>query len=253
MSTANHFKPVPFALLASLLLLVTLSSSAADTAATFDTANKLYEQGKFAEAAAAYEKLLAGEGASAELHFNLGNALFKAGQLGRAILHYRSAERLAPRDPDIQANLRFARDSVGGGAMTQRWWSAWLSRLSLNEWAWLVTLSLWLWLALLIAGQMRPSKKAALRGAVKAAGVVFAALAICSAAIFKERFGEKAAVVVVSEAVARFGPLEESESHFTLRNGAEVVIRDSKDGWWQVTDGQGHTGWVREKQAALLK
>jgi SH3-like domain-containing protein len=114
-------------------------------------------------------------------------------------------------------------------------------------------LSLWAWLALVIAGLARPDKKPALRGAVKAAGAVFVALGVVCAITVKERFGEKPAVVVVPEAVARFGPLEESESHFTLRDGAEVVIRDAKDGWWQIVDAQGRAGWVKDKQVTALK
>src|SRR4051794_29504249 len=89
--------------LACLLALLGTPARAEDLAAAFDQANKLYEQGKFAEAAGAYEKLAQSTPASPALYFNLGNAWFKAGQSGRAIAAYRRAEILAPRDP----NLRF--------------------------------------------------------------------------------------------------------------------------------------------------
>src|SRR6185436_11225451 len=82
---------------------------AEDVAVTFDGANKLYEQGKFVEAAAGYEKLVLGGQSSAPIYYNLGNAYFKSGQIGRAIRAYRQAERLTPRDPDLRANLQFAR------------------------------------------------------------------------------------------------------------------------------------------------
>jgi uncharacterized protein YgiM (DUF1202 family) len=36
-------------------------------------------------------------------------------------------------------------------------------------------------------------------------------------------------------------------------DGAEVVIRDAKDGWWQVVDAQGRAGWIREKQVAKVE
>ena len=67
--------------------------------------------------------------------FNWGNALFKSGQLGRAIAVYRRAEALSPRDPDLRANLQFARNSVtgGAGARPDRW-RHWLNRWTLNEW-----------------------------------------------------------------------------------------------------------------------
>ena len=48
--------------------------------------------------------------ASGPLEFNIGNAYLQAGDTGRAILHYRRAERLIPGDPYLQNNLEIARD-----------------------------------------------------------------------------------------------------------------------------------------------
>jgi len=64
--------------------------------------------------------------------------------------------------------------------------------------------------------------------------------------------GEPAAVVKVREAVVRYGPLDDSQSAFTLRDGAEVVITDSKGDWWQVRDGQERTGWVKAEAVVRL-
>jgi Flp pilus assembly protein TadD len=104
-----------FSILIALLLgLSAVAATAADAATGFEAANRQYEKGDFAGAAKAYAALLdQGQHSSAVL-FNLGNAHFKAGQLGAAIAAYRRAEALAPRDPDIRANLQFAREKVAG-------------------------------------------------------------------------------------------------------------------------------------------
>src|SRR5438874_2259009 len=140
----------------ALSFLCAFCSWAADTAALFDAANKLYEQGKFAEAAAGYEDLGRSSGASAALYFNLGNAFFKSGQIGRAIAAYRSAEQLTPRDPDVRANLQFARKQAQGPSFSPNRWQRWLSKLTLNEWTLLATGSVWLWFLLLAALQWWP-------------------------------------------------------------------------------------------------
>src|SRR6185369_16224644 len=85
---------------------------AADAAVVFDAANKLYEQGKFSDAADTYEQLIKSGQRSANAYFNLGTASFKAGQLGRAIAAYRLAERMTPRDPSLRAKLQFVRTKV---------------------------------------------------------------------------------------------------------------------------------------------
>jgi SH3-like domain-containing protein len=71
-----------------------------------------------------------------------------------------------------------------------------------------------------------------------------------------EAFGQlsaQPAVVVATEAVARYGPLDESQSAFVLRDGAELIILDKKDGWLQVGDAHGRSGWVKQEQLATVK
>jgi tetratricopeptide (TPR) repeat protein len=82
---------------------------AAGIAADFSAANKLYAEGKFTASAAAYEKILQSDAVSPALWFNDGNAEFKSGHIGEAIVAYRRAELLAPRDADVRANLDFVR------------------------------------------------------------------------------------------------------------------------------------------------
>src|SRR5260221_5363147 len=132
---------------------------ATELATAFDAANNLYEQGKFTDAVAAYERLIETGTVSTALYYNLGNAQFKSGQIGRAIAAYRRAEELSPRDPDVRANLQFARDQAQGPSFSPNAWQRWLSKLTLNQWTLLATGSLWLWFILLAALQWRPQGK----------------------------------------------------------------------------------------------
>ena len=74
----------------------------------FKRGNAAYEQGRYGEAAEAYRSLLRYDVRDAIVEFNLGNAEFRVGNLGMAILHYERARRLDPVDRDIRANLEFA-------------------------------------------------------------------------------------------------------------------------------------------------
>ncbi|MFH1244966.1 MAG: tetratricopeptide repeat protein, partial [Candidatus Omnitrophota bacterium] len=66
--------------------------------ALFSQGNGYYAQEKFDQAITAYEQELSLGRESGPLYYNLGNAYFKSGQLGRAILNYLRAERLIPAD-----------------------------------------------------------------------------------------------------------------------------------------------------------
>jgi tetratricopeptide (TPR) repeat protein len=225
--------------------------SAESSAAAFESANKLYEEGKFSDAASAYEKLALSGQASEAVYFNLGNALFKSGQIGRAIAAYRRAEQIAPRDPDVRANLQFARKQTAGPSLSPSRWQRWLGRLNLNEWTLLTVGAGWLWLLMLAARQCWPALRPSLRGYVLflAAATVF--LGACLGAALYENRVARTAIVVVPDAVVRLGPVAESQDSFTAHDGAELRVLDQKDEWLEVTAGPGRFGWLRRDQVLL--
>src|SRR5262245_58058837 len=100
----------------------------------FERANRLYETNRFADAVAAYDNLITNGKVSAAVFFNRGNAFFKQNQIGNAIASYRRAEQLSPRDPEVRANLQFARKQVGGVTLSTERWKNWINRLTVNEW-----------------------------------------------------------------------------------------------------------------------
>jgi tetratricopeptide (TPR) repeat protein len=244
-------------LLGWLALLVTGDVLAAgvapgDAVARFDAANKLYEQGKFREAAAAYESILKAGVASPALYFNLGNALFKSAQIGRALVAYRQAEQLAPRDPDVRANLRFARNQVSGPAWLPGRLERWVGRLSLNEWTALTAGSFWLTFLALAAAQLRPALARAGRqvAILAAAGTVFFGTGLGLA--LANQVARETAVVIAREVTVRNGPFAESPEAFTVHDGAELRVLDRKDDWLQVTDGRRRPGWLQRDAVAVV-
>lgn len=239
-----------------LVLLLWVACGMAGRAETpslaFDAANKLYEQGKYAEAATAYEKLLGTGQVSAAVYFNLGNAFFKAGQLGRALAAYRQAEQLAPRDPDLRANMQFARDQAQGPTLPANRAQRLLGRLRLNEWTLLAAAAVWVELLLLAAWQLWPGARATLRGTIFAGAAAAVLLCGCAAAAFHTARGADTALVIAREAVVRHGPLEESAETFRVHDGAELRVLDHKDEWLQVSPGPNRVGWLRRDQVLLV-
>ncbi len=232
------------------LLLAALAVQAQN--ADFEAANRLYEQGKFTEAAASYQRLVDAGQVSAAVLFNLGNAWFKSGKIGRAVVAYRQAAALSPRDPDLAANLQFARNQVQGPRIQPSVWQRWLGKLSLNEWSWLASLSVWGWFLLQTALQLRPAWKRSARPGVMAA-TAFAVLALGGfAAAFADARATRLAVIVEPEVVVRHGPLPESPIAFTAHDGAELRMTDQKGEWVQVSAGPRRIGWVQKSQVALL-
>src|SRR5262249_48343930 len=145
--------------------------------------------------------------------YNLGNALFKGGKIGLAILNYRRAEFLAPRDPDIAANLAFARNyRVDKVLAAPSPFAEALGRafhwLSLREATLLAALAFTLMAASLAIWIVRRWM------AFLAAAAVFAVLALLAfitQQVWSGEHGAHPAVVVVSEVNALSGPGEDSK------------------------------------------
>jgi tetratricopeptide (TPR) repeat protein len=242
-------------LLGSLLTLLCLAMRvvlAGEASASFDQANQLYEQGKFSDAIAAYTKLLERKDISAALYFNLGNACFKNGQTGQAIVYYRLAQRLAPRAPDIRANLRFARETVGANTPGLGRWERWLQVLTLNELTLLGAVTLWTWFLLLAAGQLRRDWAQNLRPYRILSGFATVLVLAWLGVVWQSRIGSSSAVVITREAVVRYGPFEEAQRFYSARDGTELAVLDHKESWLQVSDGSKRVGWLPSKDVFLL-
>lgn len=239
----------------SAMLLCAGTLLASDVQSEFSAANRFYSEGKFTEAARTYQGILNSGVLSVNLLFNEGNAEFKAGNLGRAIADYHRAALLAPRDTDIRANLGFARNQVQGPTLGDHGWvrvAGWLGALTLNEWTVAAAIAFWLVLALFAAMQIQPAWKKYLRGVTRlmlvAACCAGAALAVAATI----HFTQYVAVVVSSDSTARSGPFDDAQTDFTVHDGAELSVLDQRNGWIQVTDGNGRIGWLPQEQVEVL-
>jgi tetratricopeptide (TPR) repeat protein len=217
----------------------------------FEEANKLYAQGSFPQAAAAYQQLTKSGRVAPAVLYNEGNAWFKAGNLGRAIAAYHRALALDPRDPDTLANLQFARDRVTAPSVPPGRLARGFARLTVNEWTALGCGAVWLCFGLLAAGEFWTAGRSRLRAYALWVGLVAVALLVCLAVAVRFANAPRA-VVVTPEAVVRTSPFEEAPSAFTLRDGAEFPVLDTKDGWLQLGDGPKRTGWIKAEAVARL-
>ncbi len=242
---------IVFALLISCFFVgIAAHTLAADNSSGFDAANKLYEQGKFSEAATAYQQLVQSGTTSSALYYNMGNAFFKSGQIGHAVAAYRDAEQIAPRDPEVRANLQFVRGKVQGPSLAPTGAERWLANLTINEWAAFAAILLWLWLGLLILIQVRPNLKRPLQTVLWIGGVALLTVCGCLTAAWSNA-SAKTAIVVASDAVVHNGPLEEAPGAITVHDGAELTVLDTKNDWLQVRLDSTRTGWLKRDQVVL--
>ncbi len=216
----------------------------------FVEANHFYEQGNYREARSHYQNILKNGLASAAVLFNLGNACFKNGEIGQAIYNYRRAQKLAPRDADIQANLRFARESIAGSAsVPPPPWERAVRYFTPNELSIVAALALWALLILLVIIRWRPPSRTLLRPYLSIATTVLVLSALFLALSLAP---ERVAITLRSQTPIHLGPVPESQAAFTVPDGTELRIENRRDNWLQVIDRSNRSGWVEQSVVGIL-
>ena len=231
---------------AAVLLFSTLTFAQSE----FDLANAAYADGRYEEAAAGYEALLA-EGPNATLYYNLGNARFKQGELAQAILNYERALRLEPNHKDAQYNLAFAQSKITDNIVEQDFFlSAWARtvRNSLREQTWLVlSISLFI-LALVGLLLFLLSREIGLRKTafhVAWIAVLFSLIAGLNAASLHKRDTLRSEAIITQGVVnGKSSPDRSGTDLFTVHEGTKVTIRETLGEWANIRVGN-YEGWVR--------
>ena len=87
-------------------------SADAEVNSLMKSGNELYKNNQYQLAIDEYNKLIKQDYEGASLYYNLGNAHYRLGKVGFAILYYEKALRLSPGDEDAKHNLAIAKLNI---------------------------------------------------------------------------------------------------------------------------------------------
>ena len=252
-----------------LLLLVALigiynlvdSRSPADQQAV-NAANQLYQAGHYSAAISIYEELILQGVDDAVVFYNLGNAYYQSGELGRAVLNLQRATLLEPRDQDIQANLELARAESGAldfptaagplqslANLTRAW-------LNLNETS-LLALGAWFAFAFMVL-IVRLTKPGTLRKLAQYLAIFILLLVIASTVSLGTRIYSDhnlpSGVVVAPIVTVSSSPQGKDLTKWQLPSGTEVNLMVTQGGWAQMSlPGKSVEGWIPVESVEPLR
>lgn len=210
--------------------------------------------GEYLESARTLESILADGFRNGAVYYNLGNAYYRAGEYGRAILSYRKAKPYRPRDPYLAANLQQAL-AAAPGRLTESprpwwthvlFWTDWLSfpakvRVSVAGFtlaAVVATVACWFrlsrlqWLTTVL---------------LLSATATSIDMVLCQADVTDSR-----RAVITGETIARKGIGNSYEPAFDqpLRDGAEFTVLSETADWTFGHFESVGDGWVRNEFVA---
>lgn len=238
----------------------------------FASGNAAYEAGDYGAAIDRYREVAQSGVVHRDLYYNLGNAYFKSGDLGHAVLWYERSLELDPRNDDTRANLAVVRSmlrdqqlmSARGGIRGVL--MGWHRRLSTEEsvavacaFYALFTLaalcfifrrsrvvrSLYRFLSWISPGRLFGLGMAGdvLLGMATAAVLALVFAGSAYAKVHESRVHTRS-VVVSMEVPVFSGPSKDSTIQFKIHEGTIVSVRDGREGWVRVDLPGDLSGWV---------
>jgi len=234
---------------AALFVVLVNSAATASEAQGFDLGRADYEAGKYADAAKAFQAHAAGEVSPGLLH-NLGNAEFKLGHLGPAILAWERARALDPRSRNTKANLHFARGQVGLEQPESPWYETYSSFFPADRWIAIATCTFWASIALLVLPPLLHHRRTALSqaGAVVAIITFLLTLPALAGIYTRGRIG----IVQAADTPLRLTPTLEGEVLGALPEGETARVEKRRGEYRYIRASGDRAGWVRQDEFAML-
>ncbi|MBN2070990.1 MAG: hypothetical protein JW814_05985 [Candidatus Krumholzibacteriota bacterium] len=191
-----------------------------------------------------------GEVRNGRLFYNTGNAWFRLGDLGKAILYYKRAGLYRPNDENLRQNLEYARSRrVNRVEATERekvFKTLFFLHYDISSRArltiFLVSFAL-IWLSATLRLFLRRSWVRTMIVAFSIISIVF----LVSLGVEKiGRSRRPAGVIISSEVTARKGDAETYQKSFTepLYSGTEFRLLEKRTDWWYIELEDGVRCWI---------
>ncbi len=253
-------------LLHILLMLACVTARAEETVdlvGIYNTANEAFAAKNYPAAIEGYEQLLSIGKISPAVYFNLGNAYFRAGNMGMSILNYERALKLDPGHVDAAFNLKLANLRINDRVeptsqfILISWYQSLVHGRSASGWGiWALST---IWLALVIGSVYIFSNKLIVR---RLSFTLMALLVVSSLVLllfakvqYQYENNTQAAIITVTNTYVKAAPDQTSTDLFILREGTKVTLLNTQDGWQKVSVGDNEgdkVGWVREDVLGLI-
>lgn len=244
-------------LLYGVLLFVSMASYAVEKSSLehWERGNSAYIEGNYEEAVEEYTAILNGGEYSMKLYYNLANAYFKMGSMGKAILYYNRALRISPSQEDIRHNLALAeaqtkdRIAVVPEFFLNRWMRATRNSMSCMAWSILSLVALALVSAFvilfLLASKIR-WRKLGFYGALCCI-MLFVATTLFAISSRNDMLSRNEAIVMGTAISIKSSPDRSATDLFVLHEGTKVRILSQVDEWCEVVIADGKKGWTEKK------
>ncbi|MEP6808844.1 MAG: tetratricopeptide repeat protein [Chthoniobacterales bacterium] len=237
----------------ALLALAAVSALHAETADNVAQANQEYQAEHFPEAAALYQKAIDAGTRNAAVFYDLGNAWFRAGDAGQAILNYERALALRPQHPEARANLHVARDKARALELRPQWWDEFIARITPNQFSIAAASVFWVLAFAVAAWLFAPRRAPLLLALALLSALVLGSLVAGLYALETGNNGRDLAIVIAAKTEARVATADSAGSVLVLPPGSEIRILSTRGDWIYAALPNDLRGWLPALSAQRVR
>ena len=244
----------------SILFISNSFSFAQNEEKIFQQGNEYFQQRQYEQAIESYRKLINSGYEGTALFYNLGNAYYREGKIGYAILYYEKALKLSPGDEDIKHNLAIANlktidklESLPKFFLFE-WWEGLLALFTASGWT-IISYIFYLLLILSIAFYFYV-RNTFQQKVVLISGFAGFILLILSSTLLVIKLNKelniKNGVVVENTVNVKLSPDSGSNDAFIIHEGLKVKLEDKVDKWIKIRLEDGKVGWIQESNTKVI-
>jgi tetratricopeptide (TPR) repeat protein len=216
------------------------------SAAEIDPGQAAYAAGDYVGAIERWQAQVVAEGATAGRLAALGNAEWKLGRKGRAMVCWERALLLDPRNAVATAGIRHAQSAGGVERPALTWAEDYAGFLGANAWLVIATAAFWVaLLGLLIPRLRRRAPSEWQEKMVVAAATVFL---LALPGLWGGHLHARRAVVRQTEVSLRLTPTARGEAIVGIAEGDVVRTDRPFNGYVRVTTADGKSGWLQARE-----
>lgn len=240
-------------IIANAFLAASSARAAGDDASGFAKANQDYAAGHFQQAIDGYESLVRAKQWNAVLFYDLGNAWFRVGDRGRAILQYERALALDRRHPEAQANLRLVRDESRALELPRTLADRYLDFATSGQYAWVAAISFWIAIFALAVWLLNARRSASTLAVLAIALLVCGGAVAAVYTIENGPDGRGVAIVTGKNIEARLATADNAGAVLALPPGSEVRVLSERGEWLYASLPNSLSGWLPAKSVELVR
>ncbi len=242
---------IPVPLITFLFCALVASSIFAQGEVEFEKANQEFAQGHFKEAISDYEALIRDGRWSANVFYDLGNAYFRSGDFGRAILNYERALALERHHPEATANLQIARDEAHALELQPSWPERYLQFANVNQYSITAAVAFWIAAFCLVALVFTPRRT--MISLLLIMLLVFAGAMFAIWQLERGSNGAALAIVTGKDVQARLATADTANAVLALPPGSEIKVLSTRGDWIYGALPNNLRGWIPAKNAEQVR